>query len=488
MLKTASKSQRTRSIIAMFLLFTSAAVIEAKNLTALSALSNSDVWLHLRSGLWILQNHAVPHTGLFSQSPAAPWIAVSWLYDLKLAIWYNLFGLRSIPMFLMSFRAALAVLTFLLAGGRRNFWAAVAVSAIAQYILAAVPPSPTYVSVLLFSLESLLLLASRRSGSLRTLLWLPPLFLVWANLDIHFVYGLGLFLLFLASLAPEKFKPSGAAHPPQSTKLAAIAALSFLATLITPYFYRPYQVFFSTVFSPANSVLPDYLAPGFRQPQDYILLLFAMSAFLALGLRRSGDLFLIVFLALGAGLSFHSQRDVWLVTLAAVAVVGDAVPTSAATEPVAGTPLRDLLIAAALALVVLATVVVFRLPRSSQALLAKASQSYPVAASNYIRDHHLPQPLFNALEWGGFLTWYLPDYPVAIDGRTDLYGDDFILQYSKMMNAELRYTDFPAIANARTILLPHSAIMAQALSRVSAFTVAYSDDVATVLTRNTDVE
>jgi len=488
MLKTASTSRSTIPIIAMFLLFTSAAVLEAKNLTALAALSNSDVWFHLRTGLWILQNHAVPHTGLFSQSPDAPWIAASWLYDLKLAIWYNLLGLRSIPMFLMFFRAALAVLTFLLAGGRGNFWPAVAVSAVAQYILAAVPPTPAYVSVLLFGLELLLLLASRRSARLRTLFWLPPLFLVWANLDIHFVYGLALLLLFLVSLGLEKFVPLGAAHPEQSTKLAAIAALSFLATLITPYFYRPYAVFFSTVFSPANSVLPDYHAPGFRQPQDYILLLFAMSAFLALGLRRSRDPFLIALLAISAGLSFHSQRDVWLVTLAAVAVIGEAIPIPAATEPAASTPLRHLLIAAALAVVVLALAVVLRLPQRPQALLAKVGQSYPVAACNYIREHHLPQPLFNAFEWGGFLAWYLPDYPVAIDGRTDLYGDDFILQYSQMMSANLRYTDFPAIANARTILLPHSAVMAQALSRVSAFTVAYSDGVTTVLTRNTDVQ
>jgi hypothetical protein len=123
-----------------------------------------------------------------------------------------------------------------------------------------------------------------------------------------------------------------------------------------------------------------------------------------------------------------------------------------------------------------------------EALLAKAGESYPAAASNYIREHHLPQPLFNAFEWGGFLTWYLPEYPVAIDGRTDLYGDDFIIEYSKVMNAEVRYTDFPALANARTILLPKTAIIGEALSSVPVFKVAYSDDVAVVLTRDTGTE
>lgn len=94
--------------------------------------------------------------------------------------------------------------------------------------------------------------------------------------------------------------------------------------------------------------------------------------------------------------------------------------------------------------------------------------------------------MFNALEWGGFLTWYLPEYPVAIDGRIDLYGDDFVVAYSKTMNAEVRYTDFPALADARTIVLARSAIMADGLRSVPAFTVAYQDDVAVVLTRASD--
>ena len=91
--------------------------------------------------------------------------------------------------------------------------------------------------------------------------------------------------------------------------------------------------------------------------------------------------------------------------------------------------------------------------------------------------------MFNALEWGGFLTWYLPEYPVAIDGRAGLYPDDFVLEYSKVMNAEERYTDFPTLANARTIILPRSAIMAAALGSVPGFKVQYQDNVAVVLTK-----
>ncbi len=471
--------------MALLALFSGFALAEAVRCSSLSSLPSADTWWHLSSGLWILHNHALPHTGIFSQASDTPWIAASWTYDLKLAIFYQLTGLRAVPIFAMGFKAFLAVVTFLLAGGHRGrFWPAVALSLVAQYILAAAPPTPAYGSILLLGVELLLLLESRRSGSPRLLFWLPPLFLVWANLDVHFVYGLMLLGLFLASLPLESVVSTSASSLLTPAKVASPIAVSILATFITPFFYRPYGVFFSTIFSAANTYLPDYKAPGFRQSQDYILLLLAMSAFLALGLRRSRDLFLITLLAICAGLSFHAQRDVWLVVLAAVAVIGEMLMTrvlAADSTRADSMPLRDLLTAGALAFAVLIAAAALVLPRSSEVLLAKAAQSYPVAAANYIREHKLPQPLFNAFEWGGFLTWYLPEYPVAIDGRTDLYGDEFIIQYSKVMNAEVRYTDFPALANARTIVLPRSAIMAEALNTVPGYKVAYSDGVALVL-------
>ena len=32
--------------------------------------------------------------------------------------------------------------------------------------------------------------------------------------------------------------------------------------------------------------------------------------------------------------------------------------------------------------------------------------------------------LFNHFNWGGYLIWTLREYPVGIDGRTNLYGEE----------------------------------------------------------------
>ena len=60
---------------------------------------------------------------------------------------------------------------------------------------------------------------------------------------------------------------------------------------------------------------------------------------------------------------------------------------------------------------------------SSRGLNRTISNDFPVNAINYLRHDPVPGPLYNNLNWGGFLMWYLPELPVSIDGRNDLYGD-----------------------------------------------------------------
>jgi hypothetical protein len=476
-------------IPAMLVLFSAAAVIEAFRLVSLSSLNNADIWWHLSSGLWMLQHHAVPHVGICSQSSAQPWIASSWAYDLLLAVAYKLLGLRAIPWLLMCFKEALAVLTFVLAGGTRGrFWPAIGMSVVAQYILGAVQPGPAYFSTLFFGIELLILLEARRSEDGRWLWWLPLLFLVWANLHVQFVYGVVVLLLFLGAVAIEHFQNVSASL--SVAQIGKIVGASLAATVVTPYLYGSYAVFFKTTFNSANKYLPDFQALGFRQSQDYLLLLLAMSAFLTLGLRRSRDPFQIALLASALGLSFYAQRDIWLVVLASLSIIGDAFASgSVAKSEVLGETLtlrRPILIAVSAGVVLVIFAFVLCVPRSERSLLAKAGQTYPVAACDYIREHRLGQPLFNAYEWGGFLTWYLPEYPAAIDSRADLYGAKTVTAYSKVMNAELPYREYPAIADAQTILLPKKANMAAALGSVPGFQVSYSDEVSVVLTpRNT---
>ncbi len=425
-------------------------------------------------------------------------MATSWAYDVLIALGYKALGLRTLAILLMWCKAGLAAMVFFLARGHRGkFFSAVALSAIVQYVLFDQQALPIYFSLLLFAAELLLLMDVRRSGETRRLLWLPVLFAVWANLDSGFVYGLLLLgLFFISTFVEQWFQRAGVkgfesfAPGLSPATIAAVTGFSLVAALLNPYGYRAYAAAFEGFGGPADKYFPDLHAIGFRRPQDYALLLLTMAAFLALGRRRSHSVFSFALLIGTTLLSFHRQHDCWLVVLASVAIIAEAISNNALHRD---SPLaqqhhgyewtRTSAMAGALVFAAILALALVRLPADPQLLLQNIAKTYPVSAANYVRDHHLPQPLFNNYDWGGFLEWYLPEYPVAIDGRRGLYGGEEFLRYFKAMNAETAPAEEPFLANARTLILPRHSLMGQAFSNLPVFKAAYRDEVAVVLLR-----
>ena len=474
------------------MLFAAAAIVEAAHRSSLRSLASADFWWHLRTGLGILHDRALPHSGLYSQRPDLPWTASSWLYDVIVAIGFHVVDLRVLPLLAMAGKFLLAVLTFLLAGGLRGrYWPAVFLSAVAQYILFGMPPLPAYGSALLFAVLLLLLAHAHRTANVRILYWLPPFFLLWANIDVYFVVGVFVLVLFnLTAILQDWGTQLGLtwmqdSARPQFRAQRLVLGASAVATMLTPYGPAGYRVCFAQVTSAANAYFPDLQALPFRSPHDYLLLLLVATAFLALGLHRTRDPFPVLLLLLCTFASFFARRNAWLAVLAALSVLGDALPEAVPQSSAAPQPRLPKYIfrAAALACVLLLTTAFNLLPRGRQAMLAELGKTYPVAAADFIREHQLPPPLFNSLPWGGFLTWYLPGYPVAIDGRTALYSDDFNIQYAQVMNAEAHFSTFPALSQAGTLLMEKDSLMAVALATVPGFKVVYSDNVAVVLVR-----
>jgi hypothetical protein len=474
-------------VIALTALFSAAAVYEGFELRAVS---NSDIWWHLRTGLWVLQNHAIPRSGLFSQYASSPWIDSSWAYDVLVGLGYKVSGLRAIPVLLMGFKMALAAVTFSLARGwRGNFWGAVLLSLSAQYAIVDLQPGPETFSILFFAIELGLLLHASRRCDVRPLFWLPLLFVLWANLHVQFLNGLLLVAVFL--LAQGVLNRYAVDAPEPRTlpfgKVAGISGLSALATLLTPYGVHLWPDAFKSAYSRVLFESFAEMTPmAFRRPQNFVLLFLAMAAFFVLGRQRSRDFFKLGLVCLSLVLSFRLQRDAWCVVLVAIAVLADFL-CSQPSESEAGSKSQlhgwHKVVVSALALTVFAASVA-RLP-GEQALMAKAARVFPVKASDFVRVNQLPAPLFNHYDWGGFLIWYLPNYPVAIDRRVNLYGDEINDRYFRITTGAQRFQSDPNFAAARTILLERKSDMAMALTTLPVlrgkFRVAYQDDIAVIL-------
>lgn len=454
----------------------------------LGSLRNPAVWGHLRAGTWILENRSVPHAGLFSQVANLPWRDFSWGYDAIVATSYKICGLRTVPALAMVFRLAATGVLFLLAGGRRgNVWCEAALACAGLYTLSGVGPTASGATIILFGLE-LWILSEWRRGVHSLLYFLPLLFLIWANLHIGFICGIVALAMFVVSLFAQQLTRVSLAKEDQRklARLAAVWVACLLVGGITPYGYSSYMAFWQIETSSANLNIPGYAAMGFRQPLDYIVLLLAMGAFLALGLRRSRDIFHIALLSGSAMLAFHSQRESWLLIVSSVAVIGDVLTAKSAPDA-APQSVRELVAVAACSAAILFWAWAFVIPRDSKLLMARVSETFPVKACDFIRSNSLPHPLFNAYGWGAFLTWYLPEYPVAIDGRRGLYSEETENGYFQLMKVEIPYQSYPAMKTARTILLEKSNVVGNALRNVSGFQVVYEDDLAVVLVQSAKV-
>jgi hypothetical protein len=71
---------------------------------------------------------------------------------------------------------------------------------------------------------------------------------------------------------------------------------------------------------------------------------------------------------------------------------------------------------------------------------AAVAEVYPVTAVAYLQESGLAEKQgFNAYNWGGYLIWR--GIPVYIDGRADVYGDDFMLFYLQAYKASATWEE-----------------------------------------------
>jgi len=89
-------------------------------------------------------------------------------------------------------------------------------------------------------------------------------------------------------------------------------------------------------------------------------------------------------------------------------------------------------------------------------------QALPFEAVAYIQTNQPPGQLFNSYNWGGYLLYALPEYPVFIDGRTDLYRDGLIDEWLQVVRAEDEWQQALDKYHVRLILLePNMPVVAE---------------------------
>ena len=456
-----------------------------------------DIWWHLRTGQWIIQNGAVPSTDPFSSfGQGKAWVAYSWLFEVMIYQLHQAFGLWGILLYriVLTFAIVLSV-HHLVAKREPRFVVATGLVGSALSPIAGSLTERTWLFTILFFTLTLEAILNLRAGRRTPLIWLLPfLYVLWANVHIQFIYGL--LLLGLACLCPVVDRALGWGrrldHPACAGssawwRLMGLALACFLATLMTPYHVRLYTVVVDLAGQTGvNNVIGELLPMSFRTPEDWILLALMLAAAFALGRRPRHRLssFDATLLIAGAYFSFRTHRDAWFAVLASLTIL--------VTGQRSETPPADqfhlnrlrLLTLAVVAGVVLAVIGWMR-GLSPKHLREAVGDRFPAGAAAFIEKQAYGGSLYNHYDWGGYLIWRLPDLRVAMDGRANLHGDERILRSIKTWEGAKGWDSDPELDAEQLVIAPSQIALASLLRLDTRYDLVYEDKIAAVFVAKT---
>jgi hypothetical protein len=408
---------------------------------ALQPLTEPDFGWHLRTGLDVLRSGLrLPVMDPYSHTmPDWAWIEHAWLTDVLIGGVYSLCGgLGVIGLF-----ATLTIGAWIIAGatavtGSVFRWLACVLSLwVALPYLGARTQMVTLLGLAVLSY----VLKRWQDGVVSMQWWIPPLFLVWANLHGGFTAGLFLLLLVILTtamvrwLSARRMLFTGDCDEPLFTwpalrRLTLLTLLSAGLTFVNPYGWRLHAEIADSL---SNRFMLDTLNEW--QPMSlngaaahrYLLYLMGLALATALCYRRVqpvrwaiGGVFLV--------LSFRHMRNIPFFLILSLPYCAEVMQEAFGglrrllrSRP--GTAKKAGLAASVLTAAILLWLGADHLHHIAHSGMRPADYfkgtSYPIEAIEWVRKNRdaAGERLYNDYAYGGFLLWWLPDTQVFIDGR-----------------------------------------------------------------------
>ena len=452
-------------------------------------IADNDIWWHLQTGKWIVDHGALPVTDPFSSfGEGNPWVAYSWLFEVGMYGLVRMFGETAISLYtLVAVWLTMLMLHRIIARRCPHFLCVCILLVTCVLGMSNLySPRPWLLTILFFAVTMEVILRLRDGEPSRWMWLLPGIYILWANVHIQFIYGLG--LLGLACVVPlfDRFAQRySQAEPPMIwgsenwKTLIGLTALCVLATLLTPNHIRLYSI---VVELSAQTGMWEYIqemqAPAFRSVADWAMLGLLAAALVHIGWRRSWSSFEVLLLIAASVSAFRGQRDEWFLVIGAMVVLTPRqISRWRNSDPIV--PRRSLVPISLLVAIGVLCTLGYR-DMSAERIQAETAKLYPVRAASFVEQEGYPGPLYNHFNWGGYLIWRLPHLKVSMDGRANIYGDERIKQAIATWTGGPHWNEDPELSHARVIIAKHDMALASLLRLDGRFREVYRDETAVV--------
>jgi hypothetical protein len=346
-----------------------------------------------------------------------------------------------------------------------------------------------------------------RAGS-RVAWAIPFLMSLWCN--VHGAFLAGLVLIACSLVGQVLSVPRDGVWNKRVVGFALMLAVSLLATLANPYGLKLHAHLVDLMFSSGvRDLIDEWRAPDFQaadaRPLEIMLLLAIF--LLAVGYRRL-ESFSLVHLVVWLHFALLAVRQVAFAGVVATPVLGELTGELwpplrdrfgigwasrwvedvgsrarewAAVERTARWPVWSILMTAAL---IGATALGLRVPAFGLGTARFSPMRWPLAAVDRLNFEPSYGPIFNDLNWGGYLILSAdPPRAVFADDRFELYGRKFIEDYQDALQYGPAWKTLLARYEFEFVLIRPDVPLAHVLAESSDWEILHRDATAVLFRR-----
>ncbi len=413
-----------------------------------------DLWFHLADGEYILAHKAVPKTDPFSFTATGQlWVPHSWLFDVgAVAVWRNVGPRAAEAGMAVVFMVAIVIsFSILVNRGVNPIWAVAICLGLAIAAGNTRGIRPQVFSLLLCNLVIFLLVKHQYRPRLRLLVYLPVVFLVWAQIHGAAVMGLIVAGVWLAGRVISKGRSNDQGedmasktmpcHPEDRMKgwrevLIGVGALglSVITVLMTPHQINLFQYLALTMKLGALAHTQEWQVPRLlpvEKPDIYLYLLIAgVMVLLGRSGRRVGWAPMGVCVALIL-LGLTGVRHIPLACIGAVPLIAEALANGEEfSVKQISLSWKSFAATVGIALVLLGGL--WRYPMEIHKRYASREAVNGVKALCGLQR---PLRVFTTHNTGSYVLFGCPKFvKVFIDSRPDVYGDKIFNEALAAMN------------------------------------------------------
>jgi tetratricopeptide (TPR) repeat protein len=461
-------------------------------------LIDTDLWLYLRTGEWIVENLRVPRADFISYTAVGrPWVDAHWLAQVVLWLVYAAGG--AVGLSLMRLALVIGIFALLYCCCRRWAGPGIVIAVLTLALLVANDRflmKPDLVALLL-AVCAIVILERFGCGSTSPLWALVPLQIIWVNAHPSFFLGPFLILVYAADawMTPSR---RGLRKP-----LMGVLLVATLSCLVNPYGFSMLRQPWEQLSSP---LYREHVIPWKPFPSSFPMLfssflframLALCAAALILNLRAFRCAHAVTLAAFGF-LAFKSQRHLALFgllcapglsyNLASIGrTLGERWPGAARRSAVAVLAAFSVLLCA-LVVGVVSGEYYYRQRSMKRFGLGASRIAFPDGAADFLASSDIEGRVFCNYDVGSwFAGRFYPRFTVNIDGRNLVYGEALFREYLGAMEGVEALDREADKYHVSTLFLTHAARDVKALLpslwKSTRWTPVYADDRAVVFLR-----